>query len=100
MATKLLMQWDVRPESETEYFEFLVHEFIPGLDKLGIKDIQVWYTVFGECEQKLASGFTETPEQMKKAIRSEAWFQLIEKLQSFVENFGQKMVSGRRGFQL
>ena len=44
MAIKLLMRWNILPEKESEYFEFLVHEFIPSLNRLGVEDILVWYT--------------------------------------------------------
>jgi hypothetical protein len=100
MAAKVLMSWDVRPETESEYFEFLVHEFIPGLNKLGINDIQVWYTQYGDCEQKLASGITNSTETMQDALTSAGWEQLNEKLQQFVENFSQKVISATGGFQI
>lgn len=100
MAAKLLMRWDVRPETESEYFEFLVHEFIPGLNKLGISDIQVWYTQYGECEQKLASGIANTREKMQDALSSPTWEQLNEKLQEFVDNFSQKVIPATGGFQI
>ncbi|MBK8906250.1 MAG: hypothetical protein IPM53_34040 [Anaerolineaceae bacterium] len=100
MAAKLLMRWDVRPETESEYFEFLVHEFIPGLNKLGISDIQVWYTQYGDCEQKLASGIANTTEKMQDALRSTTWRQLNTKLQQFVDNFSQKVIPATGGFQI
>lgn len=100
MATKLLMRWDVRPETESEYFEFLVHEFIPAMTRLGIAEIQVWYTAYGDCEQKTASGITQTVEQMKKILNSEQWSSLTEKLKEFVDNFEQKIIPATRGFQL
>jgi len=100
MPAKLLMRWDVRPETESEYFEFLVHEFIPGLNKLGISDIQVWYTQYGDCEQKLASGIANTKEKMLDALNSQAWEQLNEKLQEFVDNFSQKVIPATGGFQI
>ena len=100
MPTKLLMRWDIRPETESEYFEFLVHEFIPGLNKLGIMDIQVWYTQFGDCEKKLASGIAPTMEKMKAALNSDEFEMLLNKLQQFVENFNQKVISATGGFQL
>ncbi len=100
MATKLLMRWDVRPETESEYFEFLVHEFIPGLNKLGISDIQVWYTQYGDCEQKLASGIANTKERMEDALNSPTWDQLNDKLQEFVDNFSQKVIPATGGFQI
>jgi hypothetical protein len=100
MAAKLLMRWDVRPETESEYFEFLVHEFIPGLNKLGISDIQVWYTQYGDCEQKLASGIAKTRERMQDALNSQTWEQLNDRLQEFVDNFSQKVIPATGGFQL
>lgn len=100
MAAKLLMRWDVRPETESEYFEFLVHEFIPGLNKLGISDIQVWYTQYGDCEQKLASGIANTKERMQDALNSESWELLNDKLQEFVDNFSQKVIPATGGFQI
>lgn len=100
MAAKILMRWDVRPETESEYFEFLVHEFIPGLNKLGISDIQVWYTQYGDCEQKLASGIANTMDKMQDALNSPTWEQLNDKLQQFVDNFSQKVISATGGFQI
>ena len=100
MAAKLLMRWDVRPETESEYFEFLVHEFIPGLNKLGISDIQVWYTQYGTCEQKLASGIANTTEKMQDALRSSSWHQLSDRLQQYVDNFSQKVIPASGGFQI
>lgn len=100
MPAKLIMRWDIRPETDSEYFEFLVHEFIPGLNKLGIIEIQVWYTQFGECEQKLASGITRSLDDMKTAMTSEEWQRLIDKLNGFVDNFSQKVINATGGFQL
>lgn len=100
MAAKLIMNWDVRPETEAEYFEFLVHEFIPGLNRLGIAEIQVWYTAYGECEQKQAEGIMQSTDGMKQVLQSDDWFELTEKLESFVNNLGQKVVAATGGFQI
>jgi len=100
MPTKILMRWDIKPETESEYFEFLVHEFIPGLNKLGIVEIQVWYTTYGECEQKLASGIAPSAEKMNAVLNSVEWRSLVDKLQDYVDNFSQKMIAATGGFQV
>jgi hypothetical protein len=51
MPTKIILRWDIQPGSESEYFEFMVSEFIPGLKKMGITEPGVWYTAYGEAEQ-------------------------------------------------
>lgn len=100
MSTKLIMNWDIRPETESEYFEFLVHEFIPGMNRLGIGEIQVWYTAYGECEQKLATGITPDIEQMQTALDSEDWEKMTGKLNSYVTDLELKVIPANRGFQL
>ncbi len=100
MSTKLVMNWDIRPETESEYFEFLVHEFIPGMNRLGIGDIQVWYTTYGECEQKLATGVTPDMALMKTALDSEDWEKMTEKLNSYVTDLHLKVIPATKGFQM
>lgn len=100
MSAKILMRWNVEAETDSEYFEFLVHEFIPGLNKLGVLEIQVWYTQYGECEQKLASGITKSMDDMKRILKSKEWDTLIEKLNGYVSDFSKKVVPATNGFQL
>ncbi|MBE2224098.1 MAG: hypothetical protein IAF02_21340 [Anaerolineae bacterium] len=100
MSTKLIMNWDIRPETESEYFEFLVHEFIPGMNRLGIGDIQVWYTTYGECEQKLATGITPDIEQMQTALGSDDWEKMTDKLNRYVTDLHLKVIPATKGFQM
>ncbi|MFN2136900.1 MAG: hypothetical protein ACK2UK_13155 [Candidatus Promineifilaceae bacterium] len=100
MAIKILMRWDIRPEKESEYFEFLVHEFIPALNRLGIEDILVWYTAYGECEQKLAEGIVPDKEKLDEVLGSEEWTILTDKLQTYVIDFNLKAVPASKGFQI
>jgi len=100
MQAKLLMCWNIREDSEAEYFEFLVHEFIPGMGKLGLRDIEVWYTAHGDCEQKLASGLMETAVSINRVIASDAWEKLHDNLLDLVEDYEEKVISGGKGFQL
>jgi len=100
MTAKLIMRWNVRHEMESEYFEFLVHELIPSMNKLGIGEIQVWYTAYGSCEQKMAEGVMDSTDDMLRIMHTEEWEQLTEKLQGFVQDYSQKVIAGTRGFQI
>jgi hypothetical protein len=100
MGIKLLMRWNIRPEKESEYFEFLVHEFIPALNRLGVEDILVWYTAYGECEQKLAEGVVPSEEKMREILASEEWIAVTDKLQSYVVDYNLKAIRASKGFQI
>ena len=48
MAVKLLMTWDILPGREQEYFEFVVRDFIPGVQRMGMEPSDAWFTMYGE----------------------------------------------------
>jgi hypothetical protein len=100
MAVKLLMSWDILPGREQEYFEFVVGEFVPGLQRLGIKPSEAWYTTYGERPQILTGGIAESMASMRRALESDEWNQLREKLLQYVGNFRSRVVKAREGFQM
>lgn len=100
MQVKLLMQWDVRQGMEPTYSEFIVNEFIPRAQRLGLDDFKFWYTSYGECEQILASAIAENGGKMRLITKSEEWVNLRSRLDELVVNFEQKVVAAKSSFQL
>ncbi len=97
---KLLMSWDIRPGKESEYFEFVVQEFGPGLMKLGVKPPDAWYTAYGDEPQILTGGVTEDLESLQEILGSVEWRKLKRKLLTFVTDYRQKVIRASGGFQL
>ncbi|RME97472.1 MAG: hypothetical protein D6768_19590 [Chloroflexi bacterium] len=97
---KLLMSWDIKPGSETEYFEFVVKEFAPGMMKLGMQPTEAWYTLFGDGPQILQGSVTEDLDSMKSILASDEWQKLQTRLFEFVTNFDSKIVRASSRFQL
>jgi hypothetical protein len=100
MAVKLLMTWDIRPDKEAEYFEFVMRELAPGLMRLGMQPTEAWYTAYGEGPQILTGAVAEDLDVMRGALNSDEWRELKEKLLSLVDNYEQKVVPAATRFQL
>lgn len=100
MAVKLLMTWDIRPGREQEYFEFVVREFVPGMQRLGIQPTDAWYTTYGDRPQILTGGVTEDIDRMENVLSSDDWSQLRDNLMEYVTNFEWKVVKASGGFQM
>ncbi len=94
------MTWDILPGREQEYFEFVVREFVPGMQRLGIQPTEAWLTTFGERPQILTGGVTEDLKTMRGALSTDDWKNLRDKLNEFVSNFDLKVVKASGGFQM
>ncbi len=97
---KLLMSWDIKPGQESEYFEFVVREWAPGIMKLGLQPTEAWYTMYGNCPQIVTSGITEDMGTMDHVLKSQEWGELYDKLLQYVDNFQKKIVPAAGRFQL
>jgi len=94
------MSWDIRPGRETEYFEFVMREFAPGIMRLGIHPTEAWYTVYGGGPQILTGCVAEDLQTMQQILASDEWAELLKELKSYVTNFRQKIVTATSRFQL
>jgi hypothetical protein len=97
---KLLMSWDIKPGAESDYFEFVVREFAPGIMKLGIQPTEAWYTVYGDGPQILTGAIAEDLPTLKSILVSDDWRQLKNKLFDYVTNFDSKIVRATGRFQM
>ncbi len=99
MSVKLLLTWDILPEREREYFEFVIGEFIPGVQRLGLQPIEAWATLYGNYPQiQIGLLATDLPHA-RRILQSRGWSQLRNKLSTLVVNYACKIVPARNGFQ-
>jgi hypothetical protein len=99
MQAKLIMSWDIAPQHEQEYLDFVINEFMPGLQKIGFKLGDAWVTVFGEYPQILVYVFSPSIKEVRQVMQDAPWRELHSKLMEHVVNYSQKVVSATTGFQ-
>ena len=100
MAVKLLMTWDILPGREQEYFEFVVRDWIPGIQRLGLEPSDAWFTMYGDQPQIMASAQTNSITTMQRILGTSEWIDLTHQLLDYVEDFKYKIVPARSGFQM
>jgi hypothetical protein len=100
MAYKLLLSWDILPGREQEYFEFVVREFIPGIQELGLEPSDAWLTIYGEQPQILTGVHVDSLNALDSVMASQEWDAIIAKLLDYVDNLEIKTVRAKPGFQM
>jgi len=100
VAVKLLMNWDILPGREQEYFEFVVRDFLPAMQRLGMEPSDAWFTMYGDEPQIMVSAQMPSASSLQHILASEDWKNLTQQLLDYVENFDYKIVQARSGFQM
>lgn len=103
MSVKLLMNWDIKPGRDQDYFEFVVREWLPGINKLGIQTTWAWYTVYSrenDVPQIMAEAIADDLPTMQDILKSPEWEKLHEQLMEYVQNYTHKVVRVNGDFQL
>ena len=99
MPVKVLMTWDISPDRDQEYFEFVIGEFVPGVQRLGFQPIEAWATIYGKYPQIQVGLLADNAQRAQNMLDSQEWDQLQEQLFGYVNNFALKIVPARGGFQ-
>ena len=100
MAVKMLMTWDILPGREQEYFEFVVRDFIPGMQRMGMEPSDAWFTMYGDQPQIMAALQIASMNALQRILDSAEWQEMVQRLLDYVENFNYKVVQARAGFQI
>jgi hypothetical protein len=92
MQVKVIMVYDIKPGRDQEYFEFLVREFAPALQRLGLQPTESWYTMYGKRPQIMMGGIADDFKTAKTIIESIDFQNLRERLGEYVLNYQQKII--------
>ncbi len=96
---KLLIRYNVKSTTNEDYFQFVINEYIPAMQELGLYMIQVYHTAYGNYPLRQLEFVAEDLDTVQEAMKSEAWKQLHDKLDHYISDYDQKLVKFRDGFQ-
>lgn len=98
-AVKLLLSFDPVPELQEDYFQYVLGEFVPTLEHLGLRMCEAWHTAYGAYPLRLTGFSAPNRRAMEDILSSEDFQQLEERLQDYVENYERRVVPMRGNFQ-
>ncbi len=99
MSVKVIMTWDIAAERDQEYFEFIIGEFVPGVQRLGLQPAEAWATLYGSYPQIQVGLLAADAYQARRILASSDWSLLQDRLFGYVKNYSYKIVPVRTGFQ-
>jgi hypothetical protein len=99
---KLMLVYDVQSGQMESYYQFIMNEMVPTVQKMGLYIFQVWHTpwAWGDHPVRQAEFVAEDLDTVRDVLNSETWIMLENKLQEYATNYHRKVVRFKPGFQL
>ena len=99
-AVKLLLEYDVNQENLQEYYQFIMGQYVPALQSMGLQMSEAWHTAYGEAPNRLVGFVCDNRQTMDRLLDSDLWNDLNTELEKFVSDLHYKVVPFRGGFQI
>ena len=96
---KVIFSWNIKPGHEQDYFAYVLREYLPGINRLGVEITDAWATVYGDQPQILLGAVVPSKEIAREVMLSEKWTELTEVLLDYVDDFEVKFATHKGGFQ-
>jgi len=99
MPVKLLIAYNVKPAHEEAYYRFIMGEFLPGAQNIGLQMVEAWSTLWGDYPQRLIELATDSQQTMQQILDNERWHEMETELKQYVDDYQRQVVPYKNGFQ-
>jgi hypothetical protein len=96
---KLVLSYDIRPDADQEYYQFVLGQYIPVMQSMGLEMAEAWHTAYGNYPNRLIVFVSRDRETIERVINDANWDDLNERLLEYVNEFDYKVVPYKIGFQ-
>jgi hypothetical protein len=98
-AVKLILTYDPLPETREAYFQYVLGEFIPTLEHLGLSMSEAWHTAYGDYPLRLTAFIAPSLDALETILGSEVFQMLEARLMEYVCNYRRRIVAHTQQFQ-
>jgi len=99
MELKLLLSYNIKTSREAEYYRYVMGEFLPLLQNLGMYMVEGWHTAYGDYPVRLIAFQTNNETEMQTILKSTEWKKAKEKLLKLVRDYEERIVPAKKTFQ-
>jgi len=99
MPVKFNQYWRIISDRREEYGKFIIKEFIPGINSLGVHVVAGWSVLVGSYSEMFLESMSNDLELIEKALKDPKFDQLQDNLLNYVKAYKTKILvpTGRKG---
>lgn len=99
MEAKLLIVYNIKPHREAEYYRYVMSEYLPTLQNMGLYMAEGWHTAYGNYPVRQLGFRADSDKDIRDILNSSAWQETREKLLKYVQDYEERLVPAKNVFQ-
>src|SRR5512139_1283644 len=96
---KLRLSYDFRSVFENAYRRFVLEEFLPKAQELGLTPTDAWHTAYGSYPARLIAFVADDLHSAHRAMESDEWQSMMKRLEVYTGRVARRVVRFKGGFQ-
>ena len=92
MPVKLNHYWTINPIKIKDYSKFVLNEFIPGVNRLGMHTVAGWTVMVGEYSEIIFESVANDLELLERAMRNPNYQKLKASLLQYIKGYKTKVL--------
>ena len=99
MNLKVLLAYNVKEHRFEEYYRYIMQEFLPRAQRIGLYMTGGWETLYGDYPSRLIVLEAQNVGSLDEALTSDTWDSIETKLGEYVSDYERRVVQAKPGFQ-
>lgn len=96
---KLLLSFNIRLGHENAYRRFVLEEFLPKAQEMGLTPTDAWHTAYGGYPARLIGFVAEDLHAVHRALETDEWQGMMKRLEGYTGDMTRRIVRFKGGFQ-
>ncbi|RMG71023.1 MAG: hypothetical protein D6711_16200 [Chloroflexi bacterium] len=89
---RLMLIYDINPRYQNEYYNYILREFIPMLQRMNVYMLYAWQVIGKGHPERQIEFVCESETIIRSVLASDEYQQAEEKLKHYTLNFRRKLV--------
>ena len=92
MTVKLNHYWTINPIMRKEYNKYIIKEFIPGINRLGMHVVAGWSVMIGSISEIIFESVANDLDLLEKSLRDPNYKKLKVSLLNYIKSYKTKVL--------
>ncbi|MDX1992697.1 MAG: hypothetical protein SF029_09915 [bacterium] len=98
-AFRLILSYDIHPDKFERYYNYVLSDFVPTMQKMGLPMVFAWQIVYGEYPVRQLDFICADRDTLLDALESRSFKHAEERLKTYTTRYRRKVVYFHNRFQ-